>query len=157
MCSTYVAKLAAYSTHFLATPFCCPQNPANKGQGPPNVPSAGPDPDYSDDQREEFGDRAWIAVEDRSLLDVAGTELLLVGAKDKPIETGGSPVPQLYCSMLGWLHERTAGCQPVCSRWTAASSNNHFVRQCDWRLERFVRLGRDKELSSKRWGWTSYK
>lgn len=75
--------------HTPAATLCCRrQNPDNKGQGP-NVPSAGPDPDYSDDQREEFGGRAWIAVEDRSLLDVAGTELLLVGAKDKPIETGG--------------------------------------------------------------------
>lgn len=98
--------MAACETHFLATRFCCSKNPANKGQGPPNVPSAGPDPDYSDDQREEFGGRAWIAVEDRSLLDVAGTELLLVGAKDKPIETGESTVPQQYCSMLCWLHER---------------------------------------------------
>lgn len=53
------------------------------------MPSAGPEPDYSDDQREEFGNRAWIGVEDGSLLDVAGTELLLVGAKDDPIETGG--------------------------------------------------------------------
>lgn len=63
------------------------QNPDKQGQGA-NVPSAGPDPEYSHEQREEFGDRAWIGVEDRSLLDVAGTELLLVGAKDRPIETG---------------------------------------------------------------------
>jgi hypothetical protein len=73
---------------WLVVPRLLPQNPDRKGQGP-NVPSAGPEPEYSDEQREEFGDRAWIGVEDRSLLDVAGTELLLVGAKDKPIETGG--------------------------------------------------------------------
>lgn len=53
------------------------------------MPSAGPDPEYTQEQREEFNGRSWIGVEDRSLLDVAGTELLLVGAKDKPIETGG--------------------------------------------------------------------
>jgi hypothetical protein len=29
-----------------------------------------------------------VGVEDRSLLDVAGTELLLVGAKNDPIGTG---------------------------------------------------------------------
>jgi hypothetical protein len=80
--------------HDLIVP-CCPfpsapppQNPANKGTGP-NVPSAGPDPDYSDEQQQEFGGRVWIGLEDRGLLDVAGTELLLVGAKDTPIESGG--------------------------------------------------------------------
>ncbi|KAF6264631.1 hypothetical protein COO60DRAFT_1457519 [Scenedesmus sp. NREL 46B-D3] len=42
----------------------------------------------SEQQREQFQGRAWVGVEDRSLLDVAGTELLLVGAKDDPIGTG---------------------------------------------------------------------
>lgn len=75
----------------LPTPCTClPQNPDKKGQGPPNVPSAGLEPQYSDEQREEFGDRSWIGVEDPSLLDVAGTELLLVGAKADPITTGAT-------------------------------------------------------------------
>ena len=62
------------------------------------MPSAGPEPEYSDEQKEEFQGRAWIGVEYRSLLDVAGTELLLVGAKEKPIETGGS-----LCTAAGHL------------------------------------------------------
>eukprot|EP00878_Enallax_costatus_P035834 GHUV01040068.1.p1 GENE.GHUV01040068.1~~GHUV01040068.1.p1 ORF type:complete len:332 (+),score=140.87 GHUV01040068.1:156-1151(+) len=52
------------------------KNPEKQGQ--PGVPSAGPAPDYSPQQREKFGSRAWIGVEDTSLLDVAGTELLSI-------------------------------------------------------------------------------
>lgn len=68
------------------------------------MPSAGPDPDYTAEQREEFGGRSWIGLDDRGLLDVAGTELLLVGARDEPIETGGSRRtggrPQHHCAAI---------------------------------------------------------
>ncbi|WIA12968.1 hypothetical protein OEZ85_006582 [Tetradesmus obliquus] len=61
------------------------KNPDNKGRR--GVPSAGPEPAYTEQQRQQFQGRAWIGVEDASLLDVAGTELLLVGAKADPITT----------------------------------------------------------------------
>jgi hypothetical protein len=80
-----------------------PQNPANKGTGP-NVPSAGPDPAYSDAQQQEFEGRAWIGLEDRGLLDVAGTELLLVGAKDTPIETGEAGAPAHISALCTLSH-----------------------------------------------------
>lgn len=65
----------------------CPwqQNPENK---PPGVPSAGPEPDYSPEQRQEFKGYSWIQCEDPTLLDVPGTELLLIGAREEP--KGGS-------------------------------------------------------------------
>eukprot|EP00879_Flechtneria_rotunda_P002686 GHRR01002892.1.p1 GENE.GHRR01002892.1~~GHRR01002892.1.p1 ORF type:complete len:474 (+),score=214.49 GHRR01002892.1:199-1620(+) len=62
------------------------KNPSQKGR--PGIPSAGPEPQYTDEQKEQFGSRSWIGVEDKSLLDVAGTELLLIGAKDDPVGTG---------------------------------------------------------------------
>lgn len=62
------------------------KNPDKQGQ--PGAPSAGPPPEYSPEQREQFQGRSWIGVEDTSLLDVAGTELLLVGAEAEPIEKG---------------------------------------------------------------------
>ena len=51
------------------------------------MPSAGPEPTYTEQQRQQFQGRAWIGMEDASLLDVAGTELLLVGAKADPLRT----------------------------------------------------------------------
>jgi hypothetical protein len=74
---------------FCRTACCCccsAKNPDNKGRG--GVPSAGPEPEYTKQQRQQFQGRSWVGLEDRSLLDVAGTELLLVGAKDDPIGIG---------------------------------------------------------------------
>lgn len=101
------------------------QNP-DRGHGP-NVPNAGPEADYSDEQREEFGGRAWIGVEDRSLLDVAGTELLLVGAKENPIQTGRG---QGWAVILGYLHM-----QAMCLRSQAQALCRRCARHAcaaDW-------------------------
>ena len=57
----------------------CTQNPSNK---PAGVPSAGPEPEYTEPQRKRFKGYSWIDVEQPSLLGVQGTELLLVGASD---------------------------------------------------------------------------
>eukprot|EP00877_Chromochloris_zofingiensis_P013473 jgi/Chrzof1/837/Cz01g30210.t1 len=57
-------------------------NPENKR---PGAPSAGPEPQYSEPQRKRFKGYSWIDVDDPSMLEVEGTELLLVGAKDDPI------------------------------------------------------------------------
>eukprot|EP00775_Hariotina_reticulata_P011346 gene11346-11495_t len=66
------------------------KNPDHKGQSSRgnNIPSAGPVPAYTEDQKQQFAGRSWISVTDTTLLDVAGTELLLVGAQDDPIDTG---------------------------------------------------------------------
>lgn len=65
---------------------CIVQNPDKQGQ--PGAPTAGPPPQYTDEQLKEFQGRSWIGIDDTSLLDVAGTELLLVGTQAEPIETG---------------------------------------------------------------------
>lgn len=71
------------------------QNPDNKR---PGLPCAGPEPQYDERQRAEFGGKgkrggggaggsgsgySWIGTDDPTLLDVVGTELLLVGARQQ--------------------------------------------------------------------------
>lgn len=65
------------------------QNPSNQ---PPGVPHAGPEPDYSEPQAKRFKSAAWIGVEDPTMLDVEGTELLLVAARDDPVGAWGRGV-----------------------------------------------------------------
>lgn len=94
-CSRIDCALADHNSQHNTPIFACSaKNPENKGR--PGVPSAGPEPEYSEQQQEKFQGRAWIGVDDRSLLDVAGTELLLVGAKDDPVGTGEWTAPSWF-------------------------------------------------------------
>lgn len=75
----------------------------NPDPHPAGAPAAGPDAEYDEEQQKEFSGRSWIGVEDRSLLDVAGTELLLVGAKADPIESGARRMgPRLMAAVISW-------------------------------------------------------
>lgn len=58
------------------------KNPENK---PPGVPSLGPEPEYIEPQRKKLKGYSWIDVSDPSMLDVVGTEVLLVGAREENI------------------------------------------------------------------------
>jgi len=81
------------------------QNPEHKGQpSRGNVPSAGPFPAYTEEQKQQFAGRSWISVTDTTLLDVAGTELLLVGARDDPIGTGKDSLGTLTLSLTETSH-----------------------------------------------------
>ncbi|KAG2493391.1 hypothetical protein HYH03_008520 [Edaphochlamys debaryana] len=61
----------------------CIKNPNNKR---PGAPSAGPEPAYTPAQRSAFaGGTAWVGAEEVSLLDVQGTELLLIGAREEAL------------------------------------------------------------------------
>ncbi|GIL44474.1 hypothetical protein Vafri_1922, partial [Volvox africanus] len=66
----------------------CIKNPGFRDPGRPTVRR---DPQYSPSQHGMFISRGtrWVATEDVSLLDVPGTELLLIGAREQPLEAMG--------------------------------------------------------------------
>lgn len=77
------------------------QNPTNKR---PGVPSAGPEPAYSEQQRKSFASgNAWVGCEDTSLLDVEGTELLLIGAREQQQGGFGDGRDTAACLHVGRL------------------------------------------------------
>lgn len=101
------------------------KNPSQKGRYP-GLPAAGPPPAYSEEQRKQFGSYAWIAAEDPSLLDVAGAELLLIGAKGgvhvSSILGMGAPAgicsevsqsPVNHSSALMTMHAAACACRAV--------------------------------------------
>ncbi|GLC33015.1 hypothetical protein PLESTB_000380300 [Pleodorina starrii] len=62
----------------------------NPGKRDPGRPVVVREPPFSAQQREAFaGDTRWVGAEDVGLLDVPGAELLLIGAREQPMEAAG--------------------------------------------------------------------
>ncbi len=106
------------------------QNPTNKR---PGLPSAGPEPAYSEQQRKSFASgNAWVGCEDTSLLDVEGTEMVLIGAREQQQGGSGGGAPCLHVGCGGGYGSLETSCAGDSA---CGASAVHHVHYCGTRRD----------------------